>query len=211
MEELGVNNPLIGVASIGLGDCGHASYYNSLRANLRRSHSPQGKPSLTADGRALRRVPASHTGRSAKDKFIVRDSHTDGEIWWDNQQAMSHEHFGLLHKDMTGAPAAGKTSLARTSLADADADNALPTRVVTELAWHSLFIRNLLIRPDRSTLDEFRPKLTIINLPTFRADPARHGCRSETVIACDYTNGIVLFGGTSYAGGDQEVVFTALN
>jgi len=98
----------------------------------------------------LRRVPASHTGRSAKDKFFVRDSHTDGEIWWDNQQAMSHEHFGLLHKDMMAHAAAGKDIFGhRTSLADADADNALPTRVVTELAWHSLFIRNLLIRPDR--------------------------------------------------------------
>lgn len=68
---------------------------------------------------------------------------------------------------------------------------------MTEFAWHSLFIRNLLIRPDTAALSSFVPKLTIIDLPSFKADPARHGCRSETVIACDLTNGLVLIGGTS--------------
>ncbi|MGO6819917.1 phosphoenolpyruvate carboxykinase (ATP), partial [Rhizobium brockwellii] len=86
-----------------------------------------------------------------------------------------------------------------------------PTRVVTEFACHSLFIRNLLIRPEAATHSTFVPKLTIIDLPSFKADPARYGCRSETVIACYLTNGIVLIGGTSYAGEMKKSVFTVLN
>ncbi|MGY6569548.1 MAG: phosphoenolpyruvate carboxykinase, partial [Salinarimonas sp.] len=80
-----------------------------------------------------------------------------------------------------------------------------------EFAWHSLFIRNLLRRPDRDLLPSFQPDLTIIDLPSFRADPARHGCRSETVIAIDFTRKIVLIGGTSYAGEMKKSVFTYLN
>jgi phosphoenolpyruvate carboxykinase (ATP) len=79
------------------------------------------------------------------------------------------------------AHAAGKDLFVQDLIGGADESNALPTRVVTELAWHSLFIRNLLIRPDgSSTLETFVPKLTIIDLPTFKADPERHGCRTET-------------------------------
>ena len=93
----------------------------------------------------------------------------------------------------------------------ADRANCLPTRVVTEFAWHSLFIRNLLIRPDAAELADFVPQMTIIDLPSFRADPARHGCRTETVIAVDLTRMIVLIGGTSYAGEMKKSVFTVLN
>ena len=69
--------------------------------------------------------------------------------------------------------------------------------VFCEYAWHALFIRYLLIRPERAALDGFVPEMTIVDLPSFRAGPARHGCRTETVIACDLTRGIVLIGGTS--------------
>jgi phosphoenolpyruvate carboxykinase (ATP) len=109
------------------------------------------------------------------------------------------------------AHASGKTLYVQDLVGGADAQNALPTRVITELAWHALFIRNLLIRPKRETLNGFQQKLTIINLPSFKADPARHGCRSETVIACDLANGVVLIGGTSYAGENKKSVFTVLN
>src|SRR5690606_29397809 len=82
---------------------------------------------------------------------------------------------------------------------------------ITEFAWHSLFIRNLLIRPETAALAEYVPELTIIDLPSFSADPARYGIRSETVIAVDLTRKLVLIGGTSYAGEMKKSVFTALN
>ncbi|SMC89579.1 phosphoenolpyruvate carboxykinase [Rhizobium sp. RU36D] len=208
MEELGVNNPLVGIAGIGLGDAARV-FYNLTPSELYEETIRRGEAVLTADG-AICAETGQHTGRSPKDKFVVRDSNTDDQVWWDNNKPMTPEHFGLLHKDML-AHAAGMDLFVQDLVGGADADNALPTRVVTEYAWHSLFIRNLLIRPERSTLKDFVPKLTIIDLPSFRADPARHGCRTETVIACDFTNGLVLIGGTSYAGEMKKSVFTALN
>ncbi|MGF2226342.1 phosphoenolpyruvate carboxykinase [Brucella sp. NF 2653] len=82
---------------------------------------------------------------------------------------------------------------------------------MTEYAWHSLFIRNLLIRPSQEALASYVPEMTIIDLPSFKADPERYGVRTETVIAVDLTRKIVLIGGTSYAGEMKKSVFTALN
>ena len=84
-------------------------------------------------------------------------------------------------------------------------------RVVAELAWHALFIRHMLRRPDPQDLDGFVPDLTIINLPSFAADPERHGCRSETVIANDLANGLTLIANSEYAGETKKSVFGALN
>ena len=91
----------------------------------------------------------------------------------------------------------------------ADPLHRLPVRVITERAWHALFIQHLLIR--RRDRNGFAPQLTIIDLPSFKADPARHGTRSETVIALDLANGLVLIGGTQYAGEMKKAVFTVLN
>ena len=208
MEELGVNNPEKGIAAIGFGDAARV-FYNLTPSELYEQTIRRGETVLTADG-AICADTGQHTGRSPKDKFIVRDGIVDDDIWWDNNKPMSVEHFDLLHKDML-AHAAGMDLFVQDLVGGADAENALPTRVVTEYAWHSLFIRNLLIRPDRAALPSFVAKLTIIDLPSFRADPARHGSRTETVIACDFTRGIVLIGGTSYAGEMKKSVFTALN
>ncbi len=208
MELFGVHNPAIELATIGLGSANSARY-NFTAAYLYEESIRRGEAELTAHG-ALRALTGQHTGRSPRDKFVVRDANTDGQIWWDNNKPMSPEHFALLKRDML-AHAAGKDLFVQDLIGGADENNSLPTRVVTELAWHSLFIRNLLIRPERSTLEGFVPKLTIINLPTFKADPERYGCRTETVIACDLTNGEVLIAGTFYAGEMKKSVFTVLN
>jgi phosphoenolpyruvate carboxykinase (ATP) len=123
---------------------------------------------------------------------------------------MSPEQFEILLEDFK-AHAAGKELFVQDLVGGADETHRLPVRVINELAWHSLFIRNLLIRPERSALASFEPKMTVIDLPSFRADPARHGCRSQTVVAVDLTRMIVLIGGTSYAGEMKKSVFTALN
>jgi phosphoenolpyruvate carboxykinase (ATP) len=208
MDQLGLYNPANGLAEIGLGKAARVSY-NLSEVELYEESLRKGEATLTADG-ALRAVTGQHTGRSPKDKFVVRDASTEDKIWWDNNKPMSPEHFAVLKADML-AHAAGKELYVQDLVGGADAENALPTRVVTELAWHALFIRNLLIRPKRETLSGFEQKLTIINLPSFKADPERHGCRTETVIACDLANGLVLIGGTSYAGENKKSVFTVLN
>ena len=208
MQELGLYNPSNGISTIGFADVSRASY-NLSETELYEEAIRNGEADITADG-ALRAVTGQHTGRSPKDKFVVRDETTEDVIWWDNNKPISPERFDVLHKDML-AHASGKTLYVQDLIGGADPENALPTRVITELAWHALFIRNLLIRPSRGSLETFQQKLTIINLPSFRADPARHGCRTETVIACDLQRGLVLIGGTSYAGENKKSVFTVLN
>ena len=208
MADLGLYNSSNGIATIGFADLEN-THYNLSEVELYEHAIRRGEADLTADG-ALRAITGQHTGRSPKDKFVVRDANTEGQIWWDNNKPMSPEDFERLHADML-AHSKGKTLYVQDLIGGADQSNALPTRVITELAWHALFIRNLLIRPNRESLKHFTQKLTIINLPSFKADPARHGCRTETVIACDLTRGIVLIGGTSYAGENKKSVFTVLN
>jgi phosphoenolpyruvate carboxykinase (ATP) len=153
-----------------------------------------------------------HTGRSALDKFVVRDADTEKAIWWDNNRAMSSAHFDNLLVDFK-AYAADKDLFVQDLFGGADANHRLPTRVFAEFAWHALFIRHMLRRPEAAELNGFAPQFTIVNLPGFKADPARHGSRagSDTIIACDFTRRLVLIGGTSYAGETKKSVFSFLN
>jgi phosphoenolpyruvate carboxykinase (ATP) len=105
----------------------------------------------------------------------------------------------------------GKDYFVQDLYAGADPEHRLDVRVVAELAWHGLFIRHLLRRPARAELDSFVPEFTIINCPSFRADPERHGCRSETVIALNFEKKLILIGNTAYAGENKKAVFTLLN
>src|SRR5205814_5764410 len=115
-----------------------------------------------------------------------------------------------LHEDFI-AHARGKQLFAQDLCGGADPAHRIKTRVYTELAWHSLFIRTLLIRPERTDLRNFVPELTIVDLPSFKADPKRHGVRTETVIAIDFSRKIILIGNSSYAGEIKKSVFTTLN
>ena len=206
--ETGRRNPEAGIELCGLKNTGLVRY-NTLEAELIELSVARGEATLTAHG-ALRALTGQHTGRSAKDKFVVRDASTENEIWWDNNKPMTPEAFDLLHADMM-AHAEGRDLFVQDLTGGADPVHQLASRVVTEYAWHALFIRNLLIRPEPAVLDGFKPELTIVNLPSFRADPARHGCRTETVIAVNLARGLVLIGGTSYAGEMKKSVFTVLN
>lgn len=164
---------------------------------------------ITAQG-ALRVRTGQHTGRSAQDKFIVRDDSTENVVWWDNNKSMTTEQFNALHNEML-AHVEGKTVFVQDLFGGADPIHRLPTRVITELAWHSLFIQNLLIEPKPSELEDFNPQFTIINLPSFKASKERHGARTETMIAVNFAKKIVLIAGTSYAGETKKSVFSMLN
>jgi phosphoenolpyruvate carboxykinase (ATP) len=150
------------------------------------------------------------TGRSPKDKHVVRTSGVEDTVWWDNNAAMSPDGFDALYDDLV-AHMAGRDYFVQDLYGGADPAHRIDVRVVTELAWHSLFIRHLLRRPDRSELDKFVPEFTIINSPSFMADPARHNCRSETVIAINFERKLILIGGTEYAGENKKSVFSLLN
>ncbi|MCO5073088.1 MAG: phosphoenolpyruvate carboxykinase [Rhizobiaceae bacterium] len=208
MKEIGKRNPACGIAELGLTTT-ETVRYNFLPAALYEESLRRGEAHLTAFG-ALVADTGPYTGRSPKDKYVVRDEVTESQVWWDKNASISREQFDLLHKEFL-AHAATRDLYVQDLIGGADPANALPTRVVTELAWHSLFIRNLLIRPALSELESFQPEMTIIALPSFKADPARHGTRTDTVIALDLSRRIVLIGGTAYAGEMKKSVFTALN
>src|SRR5579864_1972775 len=163
-----------------------------------------------ARGGALVALTGQHTGRSANDKFIVRDDESDGPVWWDNNRSMSPSQFDALYRSMMDY-AEGRELFSQDLYGGADPTHRLPVRVVTELAWHSLFIQHLLIEPRAGERESFAPEFTIIDFPGFRADPARHGSQSGTVIAVNFTRKMVLIGGTSYAGEMKKSVFTILN
>jgi phosphoenolpyruvate carboxykinase (ATP) len=188
---------------------------------LKRVHANLEAPFLTeeavrrGEARLVRGGPlvadtGAHTGRSPKDKFVVKDAVTENAVWWANNGAMSPAQFEALLADFQ-AHIAGKELFVQDLHGGADPANRVRVRVVTEYAWHSLFIRNLLIRPEHGDLASFTPDLTVVDLPSFKADKQRHGARSETIIACDFTRRIVLIGGTSYAGEMKKSVFTYLN
>ena len=123
---------------------------------------------------------------------------------------MEMDAFDRLYSDMV-AHMKGGEYFVQDLYAGADADHRLDVRVISELAWHNLFIRHLLRRPSRTELDSFVPEFTIINCPSFKADPAKHGCRTDTVIALNFDKKLILIGGTEYAGENKKSVFTLLN
>ncbi|HEV2650093.1 MAG TPA: phosphoenolpyruvate carboxykinase [Rhizomicrobium sp.] len=155
-------------------------------------------------------LTGQHTGRSASDKYVVRDAASESQVWWDNNKAMTPAHFDALYADMMTF-AEGRELFAKDLFGGADLEYRLPVRIVTEYAWHSLFVHQLLIRPTAEQLKGFSPEFTIIDLPNFEADPAKHGCATKTVIAVNFTKKLVLIGGTSYAGEMKKSVFTIMN
>jgi phosphoenolpyruvate carboxykinase (ATP) len=153
-----------------------------------------------------------HTGRSAKDKFIVRDPETEDTVWWGKVNVpMTPAHFAALKEDFLKALGEKDTLYVADLFGGSQPEHRVNVRVVTELAWHSLFVRTLLVRPSKDELAAFAPEYTIIDLPSFRADPERHGCRSETVVAVNLSEKLILIGGTKYAGEMKKSVFGILN
>jgi phosphoenolpyruvate carboxykinase (ATP) len=201
-------NPACTLESQGMHGLGTV-HYNLNEPALMQRAVERGE-GVIGQGGALLVNTGRHTGRSPKDKFVVRTPDVEGTIWWENNAPMAHDAFDRLHADML-AHIRGRDMFVQDLYGGADPAHRLDVRVVTELAWHGLFIRHLLRRPDRAELDRFVPEWTILNCPGFKADPARHGCRSETVIAMNFDRRLILIGNTAYAGENKKSVFTLLN
>ena len=170
-----------------------------------------GEGLLAADGPLVVQT-GKHTGRSAKDKFIVQDGETRETVWWGNTNVpMSPAHFSALKADFLAALGVREKLYVADLFGGSQPEHRVNVRVINELAWHNLFIRTLLVRPQAHELEGFVPEYTIIDLPSFRADPARHGSRGETVIAVNFSEKLILIGGTAYAGEMKKSVFGILN
>ncbi len=184
-------------------------YYNLLEPALIEAAVERGEGKIGKGGTFLVST-GQFTGRSPNDKFVVRTPAVEDTIWWDNNAPMAPEAFDQLHADML-EHMKGNDYYVQDLYAGADPEHRLDVRVISELAWHNLFIRHLLRRPEAEELATFIPEFTIINCPTFKADPERHGCRSETVIALNFEKKLILIGNTEYAGENKKSVFTLLN
>ena len=205
---IGRVNPNFRLEDQGIKGLGNV-YYNLMEPALVEYALTREEGTL-GNGGALLVSTGEHTGRSPNDKFVVRTPDVEDSIWWENNKPMDPASFDTLHADML-EHMKGRDYFVQDLFGGADPKNRLDVRLVTELAWHSLFIRHMLRRPDRDALDRFEAEFTIINCPSFKADPAKHGCRSGTVIALNFDKKLILIGGTEYAGENKKSVFTLLN
>ena len=204
----GTVNPSHGLDASGITGLG-AVHYNLLEPALVEAAVARGEGHLGKGGTFLCDT-GKHTGRSPQDKFVVREPSVEDTVWWENNKPMDPAHFEALKADMF-AHLKGREVFVQDLYAGADPEHRLNVRMVNELAWHSLFIRHMLRRPEIAELASFVPEFMVVNCPSFKADPERHGCRSETVIAVSFEQGLILVGDSSYAGENKKGIFSVLN
>ena len=153
-----------------------------------------------------------HTARSANDKFVVREADSEGHIWWGvYNRPFAPDKFEALYARLLGF-LQGRDVFVQDIYAGADEKYRLPVRIVTQLAWHSMFVRNMFILPQ--ALEEYKrfvPEFTIIAIPDFKAAPAVDNSASETFICLSFAKKIAIIGNTAYAGEIKKSVFTILN
>jgi phosphoenolpyruvate carboxykinase (ATP) len=152
-----------------------------------------------------------HTGRAPNDKFIVRDADHADDIWWGKvNRPIDPENFDRLHLRMM-AYFQGRDVFIQDAIAGAHAEYRLPIRVVTEYAWHNLFARNLFLQVPQTELGGHIPEFTILHAPRFHAIPELDGTNSEVFVIIHFGKGLVLIGGSSYAGEIKKAIFSILN
>ncbi|HEU4956668.1 MAG TPA: phosphoenolpyruvate carboxykinase (ATP), partial [Sphingomicrobium sp.] len=188
-----------------------AVHWNLSTAPLVEHAVSRGEGQLAKDGPLVVKT-GKHTGRSAQDRFVVRNDTSENNVWWGkSNRPMDADAFDRLYADFLEALKGKETLFVSDLYGGSQPEHRVKVRVINELAWHNLFIRTLLVRPEVEDLPGFMPEYTIIDLPSFRADPERHGCRSETVIAVNLEKKLILIGGTAYAGEMKKSVFGLLN
>lgn len=152
-----------------------------------------------------------YTGRSPNDKFIVDEPSTRDKIWWgDVNRPIDNERFDELHRRMA-AYLQGKDVFVQDCWCGADPDYRMPIRIITQYAWHSLFSRNMFRQASREELPNHKPEFVVIDCPGFHAYPELDKTNSDVFILVNFSTGLVLIGGTEYAGEIKKSVFTAMN
>ena len=176
-----------------------------VAVSLARSESK-----LAANG-ALVAYTGARTGRSPKDKFIIQDDRTRDRVHWGrvNQPFDSAKFDALLERVLDHL--AGRDLYLQDLFAGADTRYRLPVEIISEYAWHALFVHQLFLRPTPEELQHHTPEFTVIAAPEFEAVPERDGTRSSTFILVDFTRKIILIGGTKYAGEMKKCIFGVLN
>jgi phosphoenolpyruvate carboxykinase (ATP) len=200
-----------GLEEIGLTNLGNI-YWNRSTPALYESALRQSEAQISHLGPLVVRM-GQHTGRAAKDKYVVDEPKNNGNIWWGKVNVKyPQSRFEHLHHRM-GSYLRGKKVFVQDCYAGADERYRLPIRVITEFAWHSLFARNMFIQQprEREAMRRFKPEFTLLHCPNFHADPDEDHTRSGTFVALDLARKLILIGGTAYGGEIKKSVFTVLN
>ena len=185
-------------------------HWNVSPALLVEEAVRRGEGRLAANG-ALVAETGPYTGRSPKDRFIVADDVTRSAVdWGDVNREIPPQSFDRLLGKVQ-AYLRGRDVFVQDCFAGTDPAYRLPIRAVTELAWHSLFARQLFVRPTNEEAARHEPEFTILYAPGVQADPATDGTNSEAFIVLNFTRKLVLIGGTRYAGEMKKSVFALLN
>ncbi|MBL3655673.1 phosphoenolpyruvate carboxykinase (ATP) [Fulvivirga sediminis] len=209
MKEIGLKSKSHDLKHTGV-NTSEKVYWNQTPAELVELALANGEGQL-ADNGALMCDTGSFTGRSPKDRFIVKDSLTENEVWWgDINIPFDEDKFDLLHQKMLDNLKSKKLYV-RDAYAGADKTYRLKLRVINTKAWHNLFCHNMFLRPDIYKLEYFEPNFTIICDPDFKADPKTDGTRQENFAIINFTKRMILVGGTAYAGEMKKGIFSVLN
>lgn len=170
----------------------------------------RGEGRLSEDG-ALVVETGVHTGRSVQDKFTVGDPEISDQVWWRmGNQKLAPEHFTVLHGRMLSY-LQGRELYTQDLYAGADPAHRVRVRLVSTEAWHTLFARNMFIRPPAEELASFEPDWVILHAPNMQADPAIDGVRSATAIAVSLTKRLICIAGSEYGGEIKKSIFGVMN
>lgn len=208
MLETGIKSNKAGLETAGIKV--KEAHWNLSPTELIEEAIKNGEGHLTDTG-ALMCDTGKFTGRSPKDRFIVRDESTEEKVWWGGINiGISPESFDIVHDKMVKHLEDRKVYV-RDAYAGADKTHRLKLRVVNTMAWHNLFCNNMFIRPEAYKLPDFEPNFTVICCPEFKADPATDGTRQENFAIVNFTKRMILIGGTEYSGEMKKGIFSVLN
>jgi phosphoenolpyruvate carboxykinase (ATP) len=210
MEEQGRIEGQVGLEALGIRNV------NTLWWNLNTpalyEHALQRHEALLAHLGPLVVRTGQYTGRSPNDKYVVKDPSSEDKVWWGPiNQPFEEEGYRALRARLA-AYLQGKDLYVEDCNVGADPKWQMPIRVVTETAWHTLFVRNMFLRiRDPEVLARHEPKFHVIHAPGFNADPTYDATRSEVFVLVHFGNREVIIGGTAYAGEIKKSMFTVMN
>jgi phosphoenolpyruvate carboxykinase (ATP) len=208
MKDFGVKNPTADLTRLGLKDL--TCYWNLSPEEL-IEHTIQKDMGVITDTGALAVDTGEFTGRSPKDRFIVKDELTEEAVDWNHiNMPFETANFDLLKREMI-AYLQGKKLYVRDVRACADRKHQLKIRIMTELPWANMFVSNMFIRLTRDQILRAEPEWHVLAVPSFHAEPAIHGTRQKNFAIVNFTQKMIIIGGTAYTGEIKKGIFSVLN
>ncbi|WP_462250032.1 phosphoenolpyruvate carboxykinase (ATP) [Ekhidna sp.] len=208
MQEFGVKSSKSDLSDLGIKV--KEAHWNLSQSELIEETLKSGEGVLTSTG-ALMCDTGKFTGRSPKDRFVVKDAKTEESVWWGNINIpFTEENFDKLYQKMVKF-IEDKKVYVREAYAGADKTHRLRVRVINTMAWHNLFAYNMFLRPEQYKVEEFDPNFTILCVPEFKADPEVDGTRQSNFAIINFTKRMILIGGTAYSGEMKKGIFSVLN